>query len=99
MLDFTKLPLHELLAMAANKARARIGDNRAMSDFHDLLEVCREFADAAHDDDAEAMLDAAKGLKDAAANVHHEAELLADAPDPDAGWDEESRVFETARAL
>jgi hypothetical protein len=96
MLDFTKLPLHDILAMAAHKARANMGEGRAHVHFQDLLEACAEFA-AAHDKGDEMGMFNASG---AVFNAADEFSAAVEEPDaPDAGWDEERRVFETARAL
>lgn len=96
MLDFGKLPLHEILAMAANKARSNMGEGRAHVHFKEVLEACARFSEAHDKGDEMGMFNASEAVFDAA----DEFSAAVEEPDaPDAGWDEERRVFEKARAL
>ena len=95
MLDFTKIPLHELLAVAANKARSHMGEGRAHVHFQEMLEAAARWSKAHYDDNAQRMFDVASALSDAAIAVDCETEE----PEGEDDFAEEGRVFRGARAL
>lgn len=94
MLDFTKLHLHELLAIAANKARGDMGEGRAFVHFQEMLESAAQFSEAHYNGDGAAMYAAAEVVSTAAVAFDCKVEEPVDA-EPD--WQaEESRAYEKA---
>jgi hypothetical protein len=69
MSNLATIPLHELLAIAAHKARPLMGENRAMPHFQELLEQCARFARHAADGDISEMLDEARGMPDTVSDI------------------------------
>ena len=94
MLDFTKIPLHELIAFAANKARGNMGEGRPHVHFQEMLEAAARFSVAHYEGDAEGMYLAAEQVMLAGDSVHVET------PEPvnvEPDWQaEESRAHEKA---
>lgn len=96
MSNLATIPLHDLLSIAAQKARSHMGEGRAHVHFQEMLEAAARFSEAHYRGCEMGMFDAAESVFNRADEMLGEVEE----PDaPDAGRAEESRVFEAARAL
>lgn len=96
MTNLTTIQLHDLLSIAAQKARSHMGEGRAHVHFQELLEAAARFSEAHYRGCEMGMFEAADAILSRADEFAAEVEE----PDaPDAGWAEESRVFQSARAL
>ena len=69
MANIHTIPLHELLSIAAHKARPLMGENRAMPHFQELLEQCARFARHSADRDFSDMSDEALSILSTAGDV------------------------------
>lgn len=73
--------LTDALAIAEHEARKRMPEGRHMVSLQSCLEALRLYAEAAYDDDFDAMYDAAFTLSDEVSDLaHHTLALI---PEPD----------------
>lgn len=86
MANIHTIPLHDLLAVAAQKARPLMGENRAMPHFQELLEQCARFARHAADGDVSEMLDEAQGMPDTVSDIITMSEAAEEAAGERIDW-------------
>ena len=94
MLDFAKIHLHELLAVAANKARSHMGELGPHPYFQDLLEAAARFSKAHYEGKPQRMFDAAQQVLNSADEF---AGAVPEPVDVEPDWQaKESRAYQKA---
>ena len=97
MIDPAKTPLHELLEICANKARVRLGTDKADAYLLMAIEAAARYAEGDYDGKAGEMFHAASELLEAADRLYAETEEPSNPATGD--WEREEGFARNVKAV